>query len=141
MDEETAREIRATFIIDLAMLRSYGRGEGTDARGLNRQQKELLLGFALWKVVRLLGKTFSYRSGCKLRVKKVEITTDEQKDGDGLPLAELPVVDMKAAIKAAEFPADPVTRVYYPYGALFKPGKEEAPATNDEETDDTSNGD
>jgi CRISPR-associated protein Csb1 len=144
VDEETAREIRATFIIDLAMLRSYGRGEGTDARGLNRQQKDLLLGFAIWKVVKLLGKTFSYRSGCKLRVQKVEVTTDEQKDGDGLPLAELPVVDVKAAIKTAKFPADPVTRVYYPYDALFKPGKEETPTTDeegDEEAGDTANGD
>ncbi len=38
VDEETAREIRATFILDLALLRSYGRGD----KGLNETQKRLL---------------------------------------------------------------------------------------------------
>ena len=96
VDEETAREIRATFIIDLALLRSYGRevGEGREPLGLNRQQKEFLLAFALWKIQELLGTTFSYRSGCKLKLQKLSITTEEEKKGDEPLATELPVIDI-----------------------------------------------
>ncbi len=128
VDEETAREIRATFILDLALLRSYGRevGQGQPPLGLTRQQKELLLAFAVWKIRELLRTTFSYRSGCKLRMQKLSITTDEQKEG-GEPLpSELPVIDIRSAITAATFPAEPITRVYYPFGDLFKPSKDDA---------------
>ena len=62
VDEETAHEIRATFIIDLALLRSYGRGEN----GLNNDQKTLLLDFALWKIKQLLARPFRYRTQCFL---------------------------------------------------------------------------
>src|SRR5207249_5777512 len=54
VDEETAREIRATFILDLALLRSYGR----NGQGLNEAQKQLLLGLALWKIKQLLARPF-----------------------------------------------------------------------------------
>ncbi len=64
VDEETAREIRATFIIDLGLLRSFGGGE----TGLSDAQKELLLALALWKIGRLLRKPFRYRSRCDLEV-------------------------------------------------------------------------
>jgi CRISPR-associated protein Csb1 len=133
VDEETAREIRATFIIDLALLRSYGRevGQGQEPLGLTRQQKECLLAFAVWKIRELLGTTFSYRSGCKLRMQRLSITTDEQKDGEEPLPSELPVIDIGSAITAAKFPAEPITRVYYPYDALFKLG-EEKPATGAE---------
>ncbi len=128
VDEETAREIRATFIIDLALLRSYGRedGEGHEPLGLNRQQKEFLLAFALWKIQELLGTTFSYRSGCKLKLQKLSITTEEEKKGDEPLATELPVIDIRSAISAATFPVEPITSVYYPFGDLFKPSKEEA---------------
>jgi len=136
VDEETARKIRATFIIDLALLRSYGRdvkqGEEDKTVGLTGPQKEFLLALALWKMQQLLGRTFSYRSGCKLRMQNVSITTDEQKDGDGPLPTELPVIDIGSAITAAEFSAEPITRVYYPYDALFKTG-EERPATSSEQ--------
>ena len=49
-DRETAREIRATFVIDLSLFRSFGRGE----QGLNDDQKRFLLELALWKIQRLL---------------------------------------------------------------------------------------
>lgn len=128
VDEETAREIRATFIVDLALLRSYGRdfnqGKEQKTLGLTRPQKELLLAFSLWKIQQLLGKTFSYRSGCKLRMQNVSIRTDEQKEGDQPLATELPVIDVQSAISNAKFPGDPITRVYYPYDALFKAGEE-----------------
>jgi CRISPR-associated protein Csb1 len=139
VDEETAREIRATFIIDLALLRSYGRdvnhGEEEKTLGLTRPQKDFLLAFALWKIQQLLGRTFSYRSGCKLRMQNVSITTDEQKEGDELLPTELPVIDIRAAISAASFPAQPITRVYYPFGDLFKPSKDDATTGTDDQAE------
>ena len=126
VDEETAREIKATFIIDLALLRSYGRevSNGGKQLGLTHQQKEFLLAFALWKIRELLCTTFSYRSGCKLRMQKLSITTDDEKEGDGPLSSELPVIDIRSAITAAVFPGEPITRTYYPYNELFKPGKD-----------------
>ncbi|MBI1745747.1 MAG: CRISPR-associated protein [Acidobacteria bacterium] len=67
VDEETARQIRATFILDLALLRSYGRGD----KGLNLNQKKLLLGLALWKIKSLLAQPFRYRSQCHLHCTEV----------------------------------------------------------------------
>ena len=128
VDEETAREIRATFIIDLALLRSYGRevGQNQPPLGLTRQQKEFLLAFTLWKIRELLSTTFSYRSGCKLRMQQLSIKTEEEKEGDEPLPTELPVIDIGAAITAATFPAEPITRVYYPFEDLFKPSKDDA---------------
>lgn len=49
VDKETAREIRATCVIDLSLLRSFGNG----TNGLNDNQKLFLLELALWKIGRL----------------------------------------------------------------------------------------
>lgn len=136
VDEETAQEIRATFIIDLGMLRSYGRESGDQSLGLNSKQKELLLGFALWKVSKLLTKTFGYRSGCKLRMESVTITSDEQKDGDEPIATELPTLDIKTLISEASFSDKPVTQVYYPYDVLFKVGEDTSASSADDENDD-----
>jgi CRISPR-associated protein Csb1 len=132
VDEETAREIRATFIIDLALLRSYGRDgqNGSAGVGLNRNQKRLLLALALWKVRELLGRTFSYRSGCKLRTRELAVTTDESET----PLAtSLPDPAIQQAISAAGFTGESVTRVYYPFGELFKPSKDDQAGGADDE--------
>jgi len=72
VDEETAHEIRATFIIDLALLRSYGRGEN----GLNDDQKKLLLDLTLWKIKQLLARPFRYRTQCFLGCKSVRVETE-----------------------------------------------------------------
>jgi len=141
-DEETAREIRATFIIDLGILRSYGRdanGVGHQTLGLNRKQKELLLALALWKVRQLLRRTFSYRSGCKLAMTEVKISTDSA-DVKDLP-TELPTIDMAAVIGGAAFTKDPrVTAVYYPFDELFKPGKEDKKESADQGEDTSDDG-
>lgn len=141
VDEETAREIRATFIIDLALLRSYGRKDGDADLGLNPKQKELLLGFAVWKVTKLLRKTFAYRSGCMLRMESLRITTDEQKEGDEPLATEFPVVDMKTLIEGADFLKGPVTQVYYPCDKLFKLGKDKSATAEDDDADDGEEGD
>lgn len=149
VDEETAREIQATFIIDLAMLRSYGRkqGEGDAAKvlGLAHDQKKLLLALSLWKVRELLRRTFSYRSGCKLRMQSVALRTDDQADGDASLATVLPEVGMAALIRAA-YPADGnrVTTVYYPYKDLFraeKKRKKDQPDSSDADDDQVDAGD
>ena len=73
VDEETANEVRATFIIDLALLRSYGRG--TD-KGLNDKQKQLLLDLALWKITQLLARPFRYRTQCFLGCAGISVSTE-----------------------------------------------------------------
>lgn len=141
-DEETAREIRATSIVDLGILRSYGRDakEGDQQTlGLTRKQKELLLALALWKVRQLLRRTFSYRSGCKLAMTEVKISTDVA-DVKDLP-TELPKIDISAAINEAGFTAAPrITTVYYPFDELFKPGNEKKKG-EDDQGDDADEGD
>jgi CRISPR-associated protein Csb1 len=136
-DVTSEKGIHATFVIDLGILRSYGRdakGEGQQSLGLSRQQKELLLALAVWKVRQLLRRTFTYRSGCKLAMTEVKISTDSA-DVKDLP-AELPKIDMTAVIGGAGFAKDPrVTSVYYPFDELFKPGKEEKKDAGDQEED------
>ena len=111
VDEETAREIRATFILDLALLRSYGRGES----GLSATHKRLLLDLAIWKVARLLGQPFRYRTQCHLKCESesVSITAGEE------AATKLPTVAMKESIERCEF-KNGVTSVYYPASKLFK---------------------
>lgn len=118
VSEETASEIRATFILDLALLRSFGRGES----GLNDAQKRLLLDLSLWKIRQLLARPFRYRTQCHLKCDAVTLSTESQEDF----ASELPAIAMGDSIKACKFAADPITRVYYPAADLFKAGKDEA---------------
>jgi CRISPR-associated protein Csb1 len=74
VDEETAQEIRATFIIDLALLRSYGRGKD----GLSDNQKKLLLDLAVWKIKQLLARPFRYRTQCFLGCERITIETEAE---------------------------------------------------------------
>ncbi len=141
VDEETANEIRATFIFDLALLRSYGR----NGNGLSDDQKKLLLGLALWKIKRLLAQPFRFRSQCHLKCTGVGITTDgdsqktsseQQRAGEaaseqnaeqsGTLLPPL-IGDLKISqlIEDCKFAGERVTKVYYPADELFKVGKEE----------------
>jgi CRISPR-associated protein Csb1 len=85
VDEETAHNIRATFIIDLALLRSYGRGEN----GLNDNQKKLLLDLAVWKIRKLLVRPFRYRTQCFLGCESVRIETESNVLEDAPPNNEL----------------------------------------------------
>ena len=114
VDEETAREIVATFVIDLALLRSFGRGD----LGLNRAQKEFLLALALWKVERLLQGPFRYRSNCDLELDELHIRGRED------PI-ELHAIDIKSAIEKAGFGNSPVTQVYWRAEELFRAGSDD----------------
>lgn len=134
VDEETANEIRVTFIIDLALLRSYGRGD----KGLNDNQKKLLLGLAFWKMGRLLNQPFRYRSGCYLKcVDGVEISSEgaaENPVWQSLPSS----IEVEELIEACQFADERVTKVYYPANKLFKLGKgkdKDAEEASDEENE------
>lgn len=134
VDEETAREIRATFILDLALLRSYGR----DENGLNDDQKKLLLGLALWKIKSLLAQPFRFRSQCHLRCTGVVLSSDslaeETSNQQVLPalLSNLSIADL---IAACQFNGETSTKVYYPADVLFKVGKETEATAEGEASD------
>jgi CRISPR-associated protein Csb1 len=136
VDEETAREIRATFILDLALLRSYGRSD----KGLNDNQKKLLLGLALWKIKSLLAQPFRFRSQCYLQCTRVVLSPDgkassEESDKEpGLP-ALLSNLSISQLIKDCKFSGEMPTKVYYPANELFKVGKEGDAAADDKAND------
>ena len=77
--------------------------------------KRLLLDLALWKIGRLLGQPFRYRTQCHLECEagSVSCTAGEQK------ATKLPKVAIKESIARCEFKAG-VTSVYYPAAKLFK---------------------
>jgi CRISPR-associated protein Csb1 len=112
VDDETANEIRATFILDLALLRSYGR----DNNGLSINQKILLFDLAIWKIGLLLGQPFRFRTGCFLFKDKVTVSTELGKEA----ALELPAIEMITAIEACGFGKEAVTDVYYPSDKLYK---------------------
>jgi CRISPR-associated protein Csb1 len=126
VDDATANEIRATFILDVALLRSFGRTErkdgsdGARVRGLSEEQKEFVAALALWKINRLLKTPFRYRSGCHLEL--VSLKHGEQ-------VVNLDV-NMKDAIKSAEFRAERdqapiVTDIYWPHNELYREGNDD----------------
>ncbi len=145
VDDATARQIRATFILDLALLRSFGRedkkGDGkTDTRGLSNNQKEFLLALALWKIGRILGGPFRYRSGCDLECSGTTWNDHDVKDA----LAKL---DIEAAITNAKFrtgndSGQPIcTDVYWPASELYREESDEKPASDEAKEKDAENED
>jgi len=138
-DEETATEIRATFVIDLSLIRSFGRGDDTDAKGLNAAQKQLLLGLALWKINKLLATSFRFRSECDLELASIKIdNADSNISALNLPIAKLIAAAYPAQASEA---SQGVTKVYWNANDLFKVArnKEERNGTDstDGETENT----
>src|SRR5271165_3505020 len=122
VDDATASEIRATFILDVALLRSFGRtkkdgSDGAKVRGLSEKQKEFVAALTLWKIDRLLKTPFRYRSGCHLEL--ISLKHGEQN-------VELDV-GIKDAINNAAFRAEGdqapiVTDIYWPHCKLYREG-------------------
>jgi len=145
VDEETANEIRATFILDLSLLRSFGLA----GNGLTNRQKEFLLELAFWKIRRLLAAPFRFRSNCDLRLEGLkwlggDLSGPHRSADKVVQLSELSV-DIQTAIKAVfSDHAEPVTRVYWKSEELFKTGKdaEEKPgeAASEEDAGDEGEG-
>ncbi|MGH3440733.1 MAG: type I-G CRISPR-associated RAMP protein Csb1/Cas7g [Nitriliruptorales bacterium] len=137
VDDETARTIRATFVLDLALLRSFGR----DDLGLGDAEKRALAALALWKVGRLLAQPFRYRSGCDLECVDIDAQLDGQDvDVSADDLAGLPVgtfLDGAVGAVAERDGMRPgVVDIYWPRDELYRAPKEVAEATEDEELDD-----
>ncbi len=124
VDEETASEVVATFVIDLALLRSFGRED----RGLNEAQKQFLLTLALWKIDRILRFSFRYRSNCDFELDELRI---RGRDG----VVDLPDIDIKQAISEAGLTDLCVTQVYWPADELFRVGDDDSESAEDEEED------
>ena len=106
-DEETAREITATFVIDLDLIRICGKGE----EGLSDSEKKLLLGLALWKINKLLEKPWRYRTQCDLKKTTMEI--------EGMP-GSLPEFDIDELIRNCKWKEPTARKVYLPATELFK---------------------
>lgn len=127
VDDATAESIRATFVLDIGLVRSFGRKKGNEQLGLSDQQQEFLVALALWKIQTLLASPFRFRSGCHLR--RTALKSGEQD-------VEIEV-NIKDAIKNAAFPNDGtpiVTDVFWPRGELYREGEaEDSESANDEE--------
>jgi CRISPR-associated protein Csb1 len=129
VDDATAREIRATFILDTALVRSFGRTNGEDTLGLTQQQKEFLVALALWKIQRLCETPFRFRSGCYLKCARFSDEKGQEVTID---------VNIQSAIKAAEFQAPQVTDIFWPREELYRAGEEEE--NKEKETEDETDG-
>lgn len=128
-DEETASEIRATFVIDLSLICSFGREE---SKGLNAAQKQLLLGLGLWKIGKLLSSSFRFRSECDLDLERIKI------DGNDSEVSALEIA-IGNLIAAAGFKDPRITQVYWPEDELFKTAKDKEDSSQDSESDDNEN--
>lgn len=113
VDDATAEEIRATFVIDVSLIRSFGREKGETTLGLSEKQKEFLVALALWKIRRLLASPFRFRSGCHLRCTSLKV---EEQD------VEIEV-NIAQAIKDAHFGDQAVTEVFWPREELYREGQ------------------
>lgn len=123
VDDATAREIRATFILDLSLLRSFGRQNRNGALGLTEKQKEFVVTLALWKIQRLLAAPFRFRSGCHLRCASLK------SGGQEVEIA----VEIKDAIREAGFTTDPpITDVWWARESLYREGKDDGEGTKTE---------
>lgn len=127
VDKESAREIRATFVIDVSLIRSFGNGNN----GLNNNQKRFLLELALWKIGRLLSGPYRFRSGCDLKLEELNriengalTKLDEQVLQRNIP----------SIIQSAGFKDPRVTKIYWPSSELFKAAKDEGDNSDEDET-------
>ena len=126
VDDAVAESIRATFVLDVGLIRSFGRKKGDKTLGLSEKQQEFLVALALWKIQRLLASPFRFRSGCHLRCTAL-VSYEQEVELD---------VDIGAAIKAAGFSQQPITDVFWPRKELYREGKAET-AKGAEEDDET----
>jgi CRISPR-associated protein Csb1 len=153
VDDSTAREIRATFVLDLALLRSFGRqDEDKGKRGLTNEQKEFLAALALWKIDRLLKQPFRFRSGCHLECIGLKVGTPQQNDGSGdeqkRPLIQIEV-RMKEFIESASFrnecnKSPVITEIYWPPQELYskaEPTRRRGSADTDRDGEGADGGD
>src|SRR5690606_18905597 len=121
--DATAESIRATFVIAVSLIRSFGRKKGETTLGLSEKQQEFLVALALWKVQQLLASPFRFRSGCHLRHTALKSYEED---------VEIEV-DIANAIKTAGFDKLPVTDVFWPREELYREGQADAQSGSDED--------
>ncbi len=134
VDDSTAREIRATFVLDVAQLRSFGRQNGQSTLGLTEDQKRFLVALALWKIRQLLAKPFRFRSGCHLQCTRLT-----QGDSD----IEIDVNMQDGVIRDASFRRDGdcapvVTDIFWRREELYRDVPEETGAAPEGDQDEVS---
>jgi CRISPR-associated protein Csb1 len=129
VDDAVAESIRATFVLDVSLIRSFGRMKGADTVGLSEKRKEFLVALALWKIQKLLASPFRFRSGCHLRCTTLKSYEQE---------VELEV-DITQAIKDAGLDQQSVTDVFWPREELYREGQADAAkgAGEDEASEET----
>src|SRR5579883_2361729 len=121
VDDATASEIRATFVLDVALLRSFGRADANGkVCGLSEKQKEFLVALALWKIDRLLREPFRYRSGCHLE--RISLRSGER---DIVLAANIGESIKAAAFRSQDDQAPIVTEIYWPHDELYREGKDD----------------
>lgn len=137
VDDATAESIRATFVLDISLIRSFGRtkkeGDKETPLGLSIPQQEFLVALALWKIQKLLESPFRFRSGCHLR------RTTLKSGGQQVEIA----VAIKEAIKTAAFRSEKtiddkpklpiITDVFWPRDELYREGQAEGTRSVEEE--------
>lgn len=129
VDDATAESIRATFVLDVSLIRSFGRTKDGSILGLSEKQQEFLVALALWKVQKLLESPFRFRSGCHLRCSALETHGG---------VVEIDI-NIAQAIKDAGLDKLPITDVFWPREELYRPGKEqgeESPSDDGDSEDD-----
>ncbi|MBA3884766.1 MAG: CRISPR-associated protein [Acidobacteria bacterium] len=143
VDDATAESIRATFVLDVSLIRSFGRkkkeGDKETQLGLSDKQQEFLVALALWKIEKLIESPFRFRSGCHLR--RTTLKSGEQE-------VEIDV-DIKGAITSAAFRSrengkpkpSTVTDVFWPRKELYREGQAEStPSTEQHEGSEEAEG-
>lgn len=131
VDDVTADSIRATFVLDVSLIRSFGRKKGEATLGLSESQQEFLVALALWKIKTLLECPFRFRSGCHLR-RAMLSSCDQEVEID---------VDIKAAISTAGFGEQRITDVFWPREELYREGQgEAAKSTGEDEASEETEG-
>ncbi len=128
VDDATAESIRATFVLDVNLIRSFGRKKGETTLGLSEPQQAFLVALALWKIRKLLEAPFRFRSGCHLRC------TTLQSGGEDVEIN----IDIKDAITKAGFSTQPITDVFWPREELYRKGQA---TDSDNAPGDDENGD
>ena len=123
VDDATAESIRATFVLDVSLIRSFGRMKGKDTVGISATQQEFLVALALWKIQKLLISPFRFRSGCHLRRTTLK-SYDVEVEID---------VDIRKAIADAGLNRLPVTDVFWPRDELYREGQAEAAESTGED--------
>jgi CRISPR-associated protein Csb1 len=132
VDDATAREITATFILDVSLIKSFGRKDGETQFGLDDSQQEFLVALALWKVRRLLESPFRFRSGCHLE-------TASLRAGDRAVEIDVNIQESISSVNfSSQNGASPITDIYWPVGELYREaqGDEKAEAADVAEIED-----